>query len=61
MWRGQKGVSKMFKRFWHNQGGASLIDYSLLVALITVLVVVGIAVAGSWLQGMWAHLLPILG
>jgi Flp pilus assembly pilin Flp len=51
----------MFKRLWRDQGGASLIDYSILVALITVLVVVGISVAGSWIQGMWAHLLPTLG
>jgi Flp pilus assembly pilin Flp len=52
---------RMFKRLWRDQGGVSLIDYSILVALITVLVVVGISVAGSWIQRMWAHLLPLLG
>jgi Flp pilus assembly pilin Flp len=52
---------KMFQCFWRDQRGASLIEYSVLVALITVLVVVGIAVAGAWAQGMWAQLLPILG
>jgi len=35
--------------------------YSILVALITVLIVVGIAAAGAWAQSMWAHLLPRLG
>jgi Flp pilus assembly pilin Flp len=54
-------VRKMFQQFWRNQGGASLIEYSLLVALITILVVVGVAVAGAWAQGMWARLLPTLG
>jgi Flp pilus assembly pilin Flp len=51
----------MFKRLWRDQGGASLIDYAILAALITVLVVLGVALAGAWLQGMWAHLLPLLG
>jgi Flp pilus assembly pilin Flp len=51
----------MLRRFWRDIGGASLIDYSILVALITMIVVVGVAVVGSWIQGMWAHLLPLLG
>jgi Flp pilus assembly pilin Flp len=51
----------MFRCLWRDQGGASLIEYSILVALITVLVVVGVAAAGAWAQGMWAHLLPLLG
>jgi hypothetical protein len=40
---------------------ASLIDYAILAALITLLVVVAIAVAGSWIYGMCGHLLPLLG
>ena len=51
----------MFDRFWRDQGGASLIEYSFLVAVITMIVVVGVAVAGAWAQAMWAHLLPLLG
>jgi Flp pilus assembly pilin Flp len=51
---------RMFRRLWRDQGGASLIDYSILVALITVLVVVGVAVAGSWVRGIWEYLLPLL-
>ena len=52
---------RMFQRLWRDRGGASLIDYTILVALITVIVVVGVSVAGSWIQSMWAQLLPILG
>jgi Flp pilus assembly pilin Flp len=55
-----KGVP-MFQRLWRDQDGASLIEYSILAALITVIVVVAVSVAGSWTQGMWAHLLPLLG
>jgi Flp pilus assembly pilin Flp len=62
-WRGQEGVGVRlkFERLWRDQRGASLIDYAILAALITVLVVVGVAVAGSWIKGMWAHMLPLLG
>jgi Flp pilus assembly pilin Flp len=51
----------MFERLWRDQRGASLIDYAILVALITVLVVVGVEFAGSWIYSMWVHLLPLLG
>ena len=51
----------MFERLWRDQGGASLIEYSILVALITMLIVVGVAVAGAWAQSIWTHLLPMLG
>jgi Flp pilus assembly pilin Flp len=51
----------MFQCLWRDQRGASLIEYSFLVAVITVLVVVGVAVAGAWAQSMWAQLLPRLG
>jgi Flp pilus assembly pilin Flp len=51
----------MFDRLWRDQGGASLIEYSILVALITVLIVAGIAAAGAWAQSMWTRLLPMLG
>jgi Flp pilus assembly pilin Flp len=58
---GVGNTRKMFQCFWRDQGGASLIEYSILVALITVLVVLAVAVASAWAQGMWAHLLPLLG
>jgi Flp pilus assembly pilin Flp len=51
----------MFQRFRRDQRGASLIEYSIIAALITVLVVVTVAVAGSWLYSMWVHLLSLLG
>jgi Flp pilus assembly pilin Flp len=51
----------MFQRLWRDQGGASLIEYSFLIALITAIVVVGVSVAGAWAQGMWERLLPMLG
>ena len=51
----------MFQRLWRDQGGASLIEYTILIALITVMVIVGVSVAGSMIQSMWVQLLPTLG
>lgn len=51
----------MLQRLWPDQAGASLIDYAIVVAVITVLVVVGIAVVGASAQAMWTRLLPLLG
>jgi Flp pilus assembly pilin Flp len=55
------GVRLMFERLCRDQRGASLIYYAILVALITAIVVVGVSVAGSWIYGMWVHLLAMLG
>jgi len=60
MWRG-RCVCVCLSVFGNNQRGASLIEYSFLVALITAIVVVAVSVAGAWAQGMWSHLLPLLG
>jgi Flp pilus assembly pilin Flp len=54
-------VRKIFQRLCRDQRGTSLLDYAILAGLITVLVIVGIAVAGSLLQAMWARLLGVLG
>jgi Flp pilus assembly pilin Flp len=50
----------MFMRLWRDISGASVIEYSILVAIITTLVVGGVAAAGSWVHHMWAHLLSSL-
>jgi Flp pilus assembly pilin Flp len=56
------GLGLMFQRLWRDQRGrASLIYHLILIALITVLVVVGVAFGGSWVQRMWARLLLLLG
>jgi Flp pilus assembly pilin Flp len=52
---------RMVQHLWRDQGGASLIEYSILVAVITAIVLVGVSVAGAWVLGMWERLLPILG
>ena len=53
----------MSQRLWRGQGGASLIDYAMLVAVICAIVIAAIAVAGAWTHATWVrvHLLSLLG
>jgi Flp pilus assembly pilin Flp len=44
-------VCRYVKRIWRDQRDASLIDYAILVAMITVLVVLGVAFAAVQLPG----------
>lgn len=42
--------------FKRNESGATLIEYSLLIGLITVLAVVAVGAVGTWVQGQWTTL-----
>jgi Flp pilus assembly pilin Flp len=45
---------------WRDRSGSSLIEYSFLITLTVILVVVGVAFAGRWAAGMWTNLLHAL-
>jgi Flp pilus assembly pilin Flp len=45
---------------WRDCSGSSLIEYSFLITITIVLVVVGVALAGRWAANTWIHLLPAL-
>ena len=42
--------------FKKNESGASLVEYSLLIGLITVAVVATVVVVGEWVAGAWETL-----
>ena len=44
------------ENFKRSQSGASLIEYSLLIGLITVAAVVAIGVMGGWVNDQWTDL-----
>ena len=54
-------VRYRLRRLWHDNAGASLLEYTWLIGIIIALVVIGVALAGSWASGMWQNLLSILG
>ena len=43
-------------RFLRDEEGASLIEYSILIGLITALVIAIIVAVGTWVQGAWTNL-----
>jgi len=49
------------RRLWREQRGAALIDYALLIGLITLTVLGAVIAIGSWAHGMWVNFLSSLG
>jgi pilus assembly protein Flp/PilA len=45
---------------WHDNSGASLLEYSVLVGLITAAVVGTIGLVSGWVGGRWTNLLGTL-
>jgi Flp pilus assembly pilin Flp len=51
----------LFVRLWHDKAGSSLIEYSILVAIIVAAIISGVVAAGMVASGIWVRLLNILG
>jgi len=51
----------LIKTFRKEEDGASLIEYSLLIGLITVAAVASILVIGPWVATQWANLVTATG
>ncbi|QGZ96594.1 Flp family type IVb pilin [Terricaulis silvestris] len=47
--------------FKRNESGATLVEYSLLIGLITVLVVAAVFGIGGWAQTQWTSLCTAVG
>ena len=49
------------KRLWSDQRGAALMEYTLLIGLITLAVLVLIISVGGWTSTTWTNFLAALG
>lgn len=49
------------KRLWSDQRGAALMEYTLLVGLITLAVLTLIISIGGWTSGIWTNFLAASG
>ena len=49
------------RHLWRDRRGAALIEYTLLIGLITLTVLGAVIAAGSWANGIWANFLSSLG
>jgi pilus assembly protein Flp/PilA len=47
--------------FKRNESGAALVEYSLLIGLITVAVVATIVIVGGWVATQWGNLQAAVG
>ena len=45
-----------FHSFKNDKSGAALVEYSLLIGLITVAVVATVVLVGTWISGKWTAL-----
>jgi pilus assembly protein Flp/PilA len=59
--KGAWAVRVIAWRLWRDRRGASLIDYTLLIGLITLTVLGAVIAIGSWANGMWVNFLSSLG
>jgi pilus assembly protein Flp/PilA len=57
----RKTVKDVAVRLWKDERGASLLEYSILIGLITVGVVGSVTQVGGWISGKWNDLKTALG
>jgi Flp pilus assembly pilin Flp len=50
-------VRVIAQRLWRDQRGAALIEYVLLIGLITLTIFGALIAAGTWAHGMWVNFL----
>ncbi|WP_395670244.1 Flp family type IVb pilin [Phenylobacterium sp.] len=54
-------IENLKDRLGRDQSGAALIEYSILIGLITAVAVVAVGVIGTWVTGRWTGLVANLG
>lgn len=54
------GLKKLLTRLWRDERGAPLTEYTLLVGLMAVGVIVLVALVAGWIGGVWTTLDSIL-
>jgi pilus assembly protein Flp/PilA len=52
----KKHVVDLVKRFARDERGASLLEYTILIGIITVAVIGSISTVGTWVSGKWTTL-----
>jgi Flp pilus assembly pilin Flp len=54
-------VRVIARRLWRDRRGAALIEYALLIGLVTLTVLGAVIATGSWAHGVWVNFLSSLG
>ena len=53
-------IKRTAARLWSDQSGASLLEYSILVGLITAGVIGSVMAVATWTSGRWGNLNAVL-
>jgi len=53
-------AKKQIERLHQDEGGATMIEYSVLIGLITVAIIVAVTTVGTWVGGQWTALAAAL-
>jgi pilus assembly protein Flp/PilA len=51
-----RSVANLIKRFKRDEDGASLVEYTVLLAILLVAVIVIIGAVGGWINNTWSTL-----
>ena len=51
-----KTLMNIAKRFHEDEDGAAMVEYTILLGIITVAVIGTIILVGGWVSGKWSHL-----
>ena len=53
---GMRKVIELAKRFRREEDGAAMVEYTVLLGMITALVIATIVLVSQWVSGTWANL-----
>ena len=51
-----QSVKTFAERFSHDEDGVTMLEYTILLGIITVAVIASVAYAGTWVSGKWTAL-----
>ena len=58
---GMRKLIDVAKRFGREEDGAAMIEYTILIGIITAAVILSVIAVGVWVQGKWTALETNLG
>jgi pilus assembly protein Flp/PilA len=59
--RASAGLADFRRRIADDKNGAALVEYSVLIGLITVAAVASVSSVGTWVAGQWSALVAAIG
>ena len=54
-------IAALKDRFAHDNSGAALVEYSILIGIITVAAIASIILVGTWVANQWSDLVSAIG